>query len=269
MEWVHCNCCFTLPSQNIKFYFTSCGHILCANCLKKDGTKTPKATESCRCCKKKANILEINRTLKPEIQMFFRNPKDLASQYMQNLKSVIDFQNHQRSRLMKYQQEQMSKAMKYVKAAQLEIKQRAEIERVVVAERNELKAELEKQTAHAHNLETLLADRERELYKYKHQKETSVTRTKNPFPFPKLNSISTPLNTLSFVGVATSTPVENAFSQPSNLRGDYFSNPDAGRNSPISTCGGPLLTTPAMLGIKKINTKRSTSAPKNSGGGFF
>lgn len=36
--------------------------------------------------------MEINRTLKPEMQMFFRNPRDLASEYMKNIASVLDFQ---------------------------------------------------------------------------------------------------------------------------------------------------------------------------------
>lgn len=52
--------------------------------------------------------LEINRNLKQEVQIYFRTPKDLIAQYMQNLKSVLEFQNFHRLRLQKYQQDRVN-----------------------------------------------------------------------------------------------------------------------------------------------------------------
>lgn len=129
---------------------------------------TPSNSEKCKVCKKKCSYLEINRALKQEIQMYFRNPRELVSQYMQNLKSVIEFQTFHRTRLHKHQQEkvifflhkfnkifQSNKAVKYVKMCQNEIMKRAELERCVVAERNQLKLELEKKQENMKNLEAL------------------------------------------------------------------------------------------------------------------
>lgn len=58
-------------------------------------------------CRKPTKILEINRTLRPEHQMLFRNPKDLLEMYVKNINSVLDFQAHHRSRLFKARQEQV------------------------------------------------------------------------------------------------------------------------------------------------------------------
>lgn len=63
--------------------------------------------DECRVCSKKCSYLEINRSLKQEIQMFFRNPRDLLQQYWQNVKSVLEFQNFHRTRLQKHQSEKV------------------------------------------------------------------------------------------------------------------------------------------------------------------
>lgn len=54
------------------------------------------------------HVLEINRLLRPEHQMYFRNPKELLETYVKNINSVLDFQAHHRSRLMKARQDHVS-----------------------------------------------------------------------------------------------------------------------------------------------------------------
>ena len=48
--------------------------------------------KTCPYCKKAAQFIEINRSLKPDLQIMFRNPRELAAEYMKNLGSVLDFQ---------------------------------------------------------------------------------------------------------------------------------------------------------------------------------
>lgn len=115
MDWVHCNNCFKTPNAENTFYMTACGHVLCKKCARQglflldtgfyhfnkvltfiDTTGTPGMEDNCRVCKVKTKFLEINRNLKADLQIYFRDPKDLACQYMTKLKTVLDFQERQR-----------------------------------------------------------------------------------------------------------------------------------------------------------------------------
>uniref|UniRef100_A0A914R747 RING-type domain-containing protein n=1 Tax=Parascaris equorum TaxID=6256 RepID=A0A914R747_PAREQ len=79
-DWLHCNVCLRLPREetDVPFFFTSCGHVLCGKCSNTD------------------------------VQIFFRDPKDLVKRYVDNVIAVLDFQNGHRSRLNKAQLEQVS-----------------------------------------------------------------------------------------------------------------------------------------------------------------
>ena len=59
----------------------------------------------CAVCNINPKYIEINRNLKSEMQMYFKSPRQLAVQFISNMKAVLDFQNKQRSRFTKNQQE--------------------------------------------------------------------------------------------------------------------------------------------------------------------
>uniref|UniRef100_A0A915CTM1 Uncharacterized protein n=1 Tax=Ditylenchus dipsaci TaxID=166011 RepID=A0A915CTM1_9BILA len=187
----------------------------------------------------------------PEIQMFFRSPRDLATQYSQNMKSVLDFQSQHRASLQKHNNEKATKAMK--------------IERSFAAERKKLKSEIEKQVEHSKAIESLLAERDLELHQMRQKLASSSKSGRASNMFPSLNG-ATPIHTLSFLGCATSTPINNDM--------DLFNNRPTGRGrsgdragldgvnqfqdifamrgeleSPIAGAG--FMNTPAMLGISQ------------------
>ncbi|VIO99371.1 Uncharacterized protein BM_BM3025 [Brugia malayi] len=161
-DWIHCNVCIRMPTQGNEqypFYFTSCGHIICGKCYET-------APEShCMRCSKRANAVKINRNLRSDLQMYFRNPKELLEQYVKNLNAVLDFQSGHRQHLQKAKQEQagslhesmQKKAMKYVISAQLVMKQKTERERKALAEKESLIREIDKLRHHAQKLEQMLS----------------------------------------------------------------------------------------------------------------
>ncbi|VBB32634.1 unnamed protein product [Acanthocheilonema viteae] len=161
-DWIHCNVCIRMPTQGNEqypFYFTSCGHIICGKCYE----TAPQ--DHCMRCSKHANAVKINRNLRSDLQMYFRNPKELLEQYVKNLNAVLDFQSSHRQHLQKAKQEQagsshesvQKKAMKYVISAQLVMKQKTERERKALAEKDSLIREIEKLRHHAQKLEQMLA----------------------------------------------------------------------------------------------------------------
>uniref|UniRef100_A0A915Q1D3 RING-type domain-containing protein n=1 Tax=Setaria digitata TaxID=48799 RepID=A0A915Q1D3_9BILA len=153
-DWIHCNVCIRMPSQGneqFPFYFTSCGHIICGKCYETG------PQDQCVRCNKRANAVKINRNLRTDLQMFFRNPKELLEQYIKNLNAVLDFQSGHRQHLQRARQEQQKKAMKYVISAQLVMKQKTERERKILAEKDSLIREIEKLRHHAQKLEQMLA----------------------------------------------------------------------------------------------------------------
>lgn len=62
--------------------------------------------DHCMRCSKHANAVKINRNLRSDLQMYFRNPKELLEQYVKNLNAVLDFQSSHRQNLQKAKQEQ-------------------------------------------------------------------------------------------------------------------------------------------------------------------
>jgi hypothetical protein len=62
----------------------------------------------CKVCDQKSALLEINRHLRPDLQDFFKDPKDLLSQFQQKLNKVYEFQSGQRKRIMKNYQDQVN-----------------------------------------------------------------------------------------------------------------------------------------------------------------
>jgi hypothetical protein len=89
MDWIHCNNCYTRPTPDgqIKFIFTSCGHILCTSC-KSNG-------ESCRVCNAKCNCIPLARPLPPQVELCMTDPMATLNKVNQ----VYQFQMSNRERL--------------------------------------------------------------------------------------------------------------------------------------------------------------------------
>uniref|UniRef100_A0A0M3HUH6 RING-type domain-containing protein n=1 Tax=Ascaris lumbricoides TaxID=6252 RepID=A0A0M3HUH6_ASCLU len=255
--WVHCNVCYRLPSQNnkVSFYLTSCGHLLCSNCNNVEKSK------HCPVCKRRATVLELNRNLRADLQIFFRNPKDLLQQYLKNLKDVLTFQSTQRSRLNKARRTQQSKIAKLAANARAQLKKKADAEKIIVAEKLDLQKELNALKRRFRELQaTLLARREAEARK----------RTATPVS-ARTSRFSLPRNGLAERGerdghessfVATSTP--NNDCQTMHRRGLRGANTSLKHvAASFANCGkepspivpSKVLSTPDILGVKNYGDR--------------
>ncbi|KAK5975861.1 RING-type domain-containing protein [Trichostrongylus colubriformis] len=271
-DWIHCNACGRQPAQGVVYFISSCGHIICQKCTtsnKVDG-KSPDAL--CPCCSKKCTFIEINRNLRPELQMLFRNPKELATQYMKNLSRVLEFQSSNRTRLSKIISEREKKAVKFASLAQEEIKKRIDLENKVAKEHMRLKCELDMQRMRYLELEAQLAEKEKQI-------EELQNSMKRAPPIARSDSgIEGEMDAdsgLSFLNVATSTPIlnnspMNRFTSTGhrnhNHISDVFANTDKTLPSPITFTCEQMMTTPAMLGLKRPKQGGSFSASRRTPG---
>lgn len=272
-DWIHCNCCQATPAQNLQFTFTSCGHIVCKKCL----SKVPNAT-ACPYCKKNAKFMEMNRTLKPEMQMYFRNPRELATEYMKNLSSVLDFQHGHRSRLTRAQQEKNNKMMKFASAAQSEIKKRIDSEKRALTESKEIRSENEKLRMQNEQLESLLAARDVEISRLRSKPSYTSPCTGARMDYQRSDSGlgDTPMSSLSFIDAITSTPI-NRGESPSHGYGarkksrerlkQMFQSANGSIPSPIVR--PDQLVTPAMLGYNKKRSSSETARRTPNGTNFL
>ncbi|KAF0986505.1 hypothetical protein HZS_2785 [Henneguya salminicola] len=64
-DWIHCNHCFKENTFGCVFFLTSCGHILCQNCVDSTCNFTPiiSAHTLCKLCSNRGNVVEINSNL--------------------------------------------------------------------------------------------------------------------------------------------------------------------------------------------------------------
>lgn len=209
--------------------------------------------------------MEINRTLKPEMQMYFRNPRDLASEYMKNLSSVLDFQHGHRSRFARAQQEKTNKMMKWASTAQGEIKKRIDSEKRVMTECKEVRSENEKLKMHNEQLEALLAARDKEIARLRNTGSYSSPTAGARMEYQRSDSGlgDTPMSSLSFIDAITSTPI-NRGDSPVHGYGARKKSRDrlkqmfqsANGSIPSPIVRPDQMVTPAMLGYNK---KRSSS----------
>lgn len=128
----------------------------------------------CHVCRMSTKVLEINRNLRSEMQVYFRNPKDLASQFMSQLKSVIEFQEKQKASFLKFEIDKRNKALKCAKEMQSTLKKRSIVEKQMLVERTEMKAQLEVSAAKIKSLEAKLAEKDVEIEK--------LTKTRTQVP---------------------------------------------------------------------------------------
>ncbi|VDO30865.1 unnamed protein product [Haemonchus placei] len=87
---VHCMVCFTFPVPDLKFYLSSCGHIVCFKCVQKGALAL-----KCKVCQKdNPQVVEINSNMKPEsnsVEMLQRACKEemrKKNQYKADLQRI-------------------------------------------------------------------------------------------------------------------------------------------------------------------------------------
>ncbi|KAJ1370332.1 hypothetical protein KIN20_032035 [Parelaphostrongylus tenuis] len=266
-DWIHCNACYRQPSQGIVFLFSSCGHIICQKCA----TTADKTKLECSCpvCQRKCTFVEINRSLRPELQIYFRNPKDLATQYMKTLAQVLEFQASNRSRFTKHIAEKEKKATKFAHLARDEIKRRIELESNAVEENTRLKCELNMERMRCRDLEAKLSENEKKIEELR--KGICTMQSQVPRSDSGIDAEMESESGLSFLNVATSTPIhscspKNRFTSTGHRNRNHISEMFLASSdeipSPITFPSDQPLTTPAMLGIK--HSRRSSSAGRQS-----
>lgn len=266
-DWIHCNACYRQPSQGVVFFFSSCGHIVCQKCA----STTDKAKLDCSCpvCHRKCAFVEINRNLRPELQIFFRNPKDLATQYMKSLSQVLEFQASNRSRLIKHVAEKEKKATKFAHLARDEIKRRIELESKAVEEHARLKYELDMERMRCRDLEAKLTENEKKIEELR--KSFCSIQPQVPRSDSGIDAEIESEGGLSFLNVATSTPIhsyspKNRFTSTGHRNHNHISEMFLTSSddvpSPITFPAEQALTTPAMLGIKHSRPSMSWKQQK-------
>ncbi|XP_035678695.1 probable E3 SUMO-protein ligase RNF212 isoform X3 [Branchiostoma floridae] len=102
-DWVHCNLCFRQPGDGKKFHLTNCGHIYCADCVMTG------AKDRCKMCGGKCTTIILSAHMKPDVEIFFTDPAELAKKQHKQLLQVIDFQKNHRQRLTAYMREKDAK----------------------------------------------------------------------------------------------------------------------------------------------------------------
>ncbi|XP_058868507.1 RING finger protein 212B-like isoform X2 [Acipenser ruthenus] len=104
MDWFHCNSCF--KTEGVEFCVSSCGHIACENCVSQD---------KCRVCGASCKFLLLSENLKPQEQMYFRNPIEVARNHFEQIAQVSLFQKKQMARVLafyKYKSSEMESKLR-------------------------------------------------------------------------------------------------------------------------------------------------------------
>nr|CAD2194172.1 unnamed protein product [Meloidogyne enterolobii] len=92
-EWFHCNKCFLVGTNDSQFWFTSCGHIICAECKKNGNLLLGQKGICVVCSKQETSIMMVNKNMKPDLIHLFRPPKDLLIEFTSKIKTTVEFQN--------------------------------------------------------------------------------------------------------------------------------------------------------------------------------
>ncbi|XP_013996264.1 RING finger protein 212B isoform X3 [Salmo salar] len=99
MDWFHCNSCFRREGQN--FAVSSCGHICCEGCINPNKTFFP-PSEHCTVCGASCNYLAISDQMKPQEQVFFKDPVKLIHSRLEHIAQIALFQRRQKERVIVY-----------------------------------------------------------------------------------------------------------------------------------------------------------------------
>uniref|UniRef100_A0A4W5JXV2 Si:ch211-10e2.1 n=1 Tax=Hucho hucho TaxID=62062 RepID=A0A4W5JXV2_9TELE len=93
MDWFHCNNCFRREGQN--FAVSSCGHICCEGCINPN-------KKHCTVCGASCNYLAISDQMKPQEQVFFKDPVKLIQSRLEHIAQIALFQRRQKERVIVY-----------------------------------------------------------------------------------------------------------------------------------------------------------------------
>ncbi len=113
ISWLHCNIChrafeghnkikhsgetIILVQSDLYFYFTSCGHFFCENCLRDDlkgfnGSNKQQCT--CRICGEQSHAFKIHSTIPDKVSMYLKPPicllEDSLSIMMVKIKAILE-----------------------------------------------------------------------------------------------------------------------------------------------------------------------------------
>ncbi|KAG1672690.1 RING finger protein 212B [Nymphon striatum] len=99
-DWIHCNKCFVKPTRELKrkFMLTSCSHMFCDQCL---------LEKKCHICKATCNVIVLSQQMKPDVEIFFKDPSQQLKKltqvinFLRFFEKVLDFQKSHRERLNK------------------------------------------------------------------------------------------------------------------------------------------------------------------------
>lgn len=97
MEWLHCNACGMTPGSKVIYKITSCLHVLCQNCQKKDPGKCPLCRNACQC-------VELNSNMPANIKELFMDPTLLARNIFNTVKATLEFQKFHQGHAKKMQE---------------------------------------------------------------------------------------------------------------------------------------------------------------------
>ncbi|XP_061110285.1 RING finger protein 212B-like [Conger conger] len=91
MDWLHCNFCFLLDGRNLAI--SSCGHITCERCVN---------PEHCNICGAICSYLPISDKMKPQEQLYFKDPLKLLQSRMEHISQIAVFQRRQKDRTISF-----------------------------------------------------------------------------------------------------------------------------------------------------------------------
>ncbi|KAB5579852.1 hypothetical protein PHYPO_G00199710 [Pangasianodon hypophthalmus] len=91
MDWFHCNNCFLRRGNN--FVVSSCGHVLCESCIKPN---------HCCVCQSSCSYLPISDQMKPQEQMFFKDPISIIHTRLERIAQIATFQRKQKERVIAF-----------------------------------------------------------------------------------------------------------------------------------------------------------------------
>ncbi|XP_022110496.1 probable E3 SUMO-protein ligase RNF212 isoform X2 [Acanthaster planci] len=125
-DWVHCNQCFLQPGGGKKFFLTNCAHIFCDGCIQ-EGSKN-----QCHTCGSHCTTIELSSKMKPDVEIFFQSPHEIARKQHKQLMQVMDFQRNHSQRLAAYKRDQEAKMQSRMQMTVRQLDQARDLEREVL-----------------------------------------------------------------------------------------------------------------------------------------
>ncbi|NWI36721.1 RN212 ligase, partial [Picathartes gymnocephalus] len=116
---VFCNSCLCEPrNPTPHFCLTSCGHVFCETCLKKD------KKDECLVCRRACRTLVLSKEVSPHIQSLFMRVDVLCNKYSKEISQVSEFQENYRKRLLTYHKQKIAKLEESLKKVTQQMQQK-------------------------------------------------------------------------------------------------------------------------------------------------